>query len=311
MDDTRSMLAALNGSFPDIASMHPLDARAAADSRVTPTPEPGIVASADDVTVQTAGGDIGARIYRPHAPLEAAPLTIYAHGGGFLHGSIASHDRFCRAWAAQTGSTVVSVDYRLAPEHVGPAPVNDVVAVTEWALATGLAPHGVVLAGDSSGANLAAVAAIVLRDQGESPVVGQVLIYPFLDPTMSSESHRRLAEGYFVTGRLLRFYWETYLGGPLGASAPDWRVMPLAAASHSDLPPSITITAGLDPLADEGREYAALLRRSGNEALHRHYPEQFHGFLTIPNYPPAAAAQELLWSDIAELFRNANKEQTT
>lgn len=306
MDDTQRMLAALNATFPDIASMHPLEARAAVDARIVPAQNLDDVAAADDITVPSAAGGIAVRLYRPHAPAASAPLTVYAHGGGFLHGSIAGHDRFCRLWASRTGSSVASLDYRLAPEHLAPAPVYDVVAVANWAAENGHAPHGIVLAGDSSGANLAAAAALVLRESGASPVVGQVLVYPILDPAMRSDSHERLSEGHFVTARSLRFYWENYLGCPAADAAPDWRVMPQTAPDLSNLPPSITITAGLDPLCDEGRDFSALLRGAGNTAIHRNYPDQFHGFLTMPAYAPATAAQHLLWSDFATLF---TKEQ--
>lgn len=302
MNESRSMLAALNASFPDIASMHPLEARAAVDARITPAPNLDVVAATEDTVVPSDAGGIPVRIYHPHEPAAAAPLTVYAHGGGFIHGSIAGHDRFCRTWAARTGSVVVSLDYRLAPEHRAPAPVYDMAAVAEWAHEQGLAPNGVVLAGDSSGANLAAVASIVLRDRGASPAVGQVLIYPILDPAMRSASQRSRAEGYFITARSVRFYWETYLGGSAEETAPDWRVMPQTAADLSGLPASITITAGLDPLCDEGRDYATLLRGAGNLALHRTYPDQFHGFLSMPNYTPAASAQETLWADFAAAF---------
>lgn len=301
MNESRSMLAALNASFPDIASMHPLAARAAVDARIAPAPNFDAVAATEDRVVPSDAGGIPVRIYHPHEPV-AAPTTVYAHGGGFVHGSIAGHDRFCRVWAARTGSTVVSLDYRLAPEHLAPAPVYDMVAVAEWVHEQGLAPHGVVLAGDSSGANLAAVTSIVLRDRGAQHAVGQVLIYPLLDPAMRSASHLSRAEGYFVTARSLRFYWETYLGGAVESVATDWRVAPQTAADLSGLPHSITITAGLDPLCDEGREHAALLRGAGNTALHRNYPDQFHGFLSIPNYSPADSAQETLWTDFADAF---------
>lgn len=302
MDETQRMLAALNASFPDIAGMSPLDARAAVNARISPAPNVSGVVLSDDLVVAARHGGINVRCYSPRTSCPGAPLTVYAHGGGFLHGSIAGHDGFCRMWAAETGSTVVSVDYRLAPEHLAPAPVEDIVAVATWAAAAGRAPHGVVLAGDSSGANLAAAACLALRDQGSSPVVGQVLIYPILDPAMRSDSHRSRAEGYFITARAVRFYWETYLGGPADAATPDWRVMPQTAADLSSLPPALTVTAGLDPLCDEGRDYAAALRRAGTTSVHRHYPDQFHGFLTIPNYAPGAAARDNLWADFAGLF---------
>lgn len=305
MDETQSMLATLNASFPDIARMDPLAARAAVDARIPVPQNPDDSAEADDVLVPAEHGGIPVRIYHPRTHSPAAPATVYAHGGGFLHGSIAGHDRFCRLWAAGTGSTVVSVAYRLAPEHAAPAPVTDVVAVAEWLAASDAGSRGLVLAGDSAGANIAAAAAIALRDNGSNPVTGQVLIYPMLDPHMRSESYRLRGEGYFITARALRFYWENYLGGPVHEAEADWRFMPQAAEDHSSLPPSITITAGLDPLGDEGRSYAALLRQSGITALHRHYPDQFHGFLTMPGYGPGASAREILWADFTRLFSSS------
>lgn len=306
MDETQHMLAALNASFPDIARMEPLAARAAVDARIPPPQNPDDGVTAEDVPVPAEHGGISVRIYRPHEPYPSAPATVYAHGGGFLHGSIAGHDRFCRLWAAGTGSTVVSVAYRLAPEHVAPAPVTDVVAVAEWLAARDDGSRGLVLAGDSAGANIAAAAAIALRESGSTTVAGQVLIYPMLDPRMQSESYRLRGEGYFITARALRFYWENYLGGPAAEAAADWHVMPQTAEDHSSLPPSITITAGLDPLGDEGRSYSALMRRSGNTALHRRYPDQFHGFLTMPDYGPGASAREILWADFTRLFITMN-----
>mgnify|MGYP003305352522 CR=1 FL=1 len=302
MDETQSMLAALNASFPDIARMDPLAARAAVDARITAPQILDDRSAAEDVLIAAEHGGIPVRIYHPNGPSPSAPATVYAHGGGFLHGSIAGHDRFCRLWAAETGSTVISVDYRLAPEHPAPAPVTDIIAVAEWLAARDAGSRGLVLAGDSAGANLAAAAALALRDSGSTPVTGQVLIYPMLDPYMQSESYRLRGEGYFVTARALRFYWENYLGGPAAEAAADWRFMPQTAEDHSCLPPSITITAGLDPLGDEGRNYSELLRRSGNIALHRHYPDQFHGFLTMPDYGPGASAREILWADFTHMF---------
>lgn len=301
MDETERMLELLNASFPDIATMPPLDARAAVDSRVRPAHNLGDVARAENHMVAAATGDVPVRVYHPHDPEPDAPAVVFAHGGGFLHGSIASHDGFCREWSRETRAVVVSVEYRLAPEHSAPAAVDDVVAAVDWVRSRD-AGAGIVVAGDSSGANLAAGAAIALRDRGDSPLVGQVLIYPFLDPTMASESYRTRARGYFVTARLLRYYWATYLGGPPEEADVDWRISPATAASHAGLPPAIVITAGLDPLCDEGRDYARLLRRVGVPALHRHHPDQFHGFLTIAQYRPAEAARELLWSDFSGEF---------
>lgn len=298
MDETTRMRELLNTTFPRLATMSPLAGRAAADDRIRPATNLDDVAATDDLVVEAGTHGIPIRVYHPHEE-RGAPTTVYAHGGGFLHGSIAGHDGFCRRWARATGAAVVSVDYRLAPEAGPGAARDDVVAVTDTAVATGLAEHGLVLAGDSSGGNVAAGAAIRLRDRGESPVVGQVLLYPFLDPTMSSESHRTRADGYFVTAELLGHYWRTFLGDQPDRFDAD--VTPLAVNDLTGLPPAIVVTAGLDPLADEGVDFARRLRDAAVPVVLRHHPDQFHGFLTIPGYGPGISAAEILWSDLRSL----------
>lgn len=300
MTETEQLLALLNQTFPDIAAMSPLDARTAVDARVQAA---GGASDADseDIEIEGAGGPLRLRVYRPNSPpQDPAVVTVYAHSGGFLHGSIASHDSFCRTWARHTGGAVVSVEVRLAPEHGAPASAEDLVTAAQWVRTSGLGDR-VVLAGDSSGANAAAVAALMLRDQGGSALAGQVLIYPFLDPAMQSDSYESRGEGYFVTRRTLGFYWQNYLESS-AVGPDDWRVNPANAADHRGLPPTIVVTAGLDPLCDEGRAYAQLLRGAGVPVLHRQHPDQFHGFLTIPAFAPAVAARELLWSDIRRMF---------
>ena len=307
MTETTRMLALLNETFPDLAAMTPADARIAADARIRPAANLDDVARVEDVMATHGPDAVSVRIYHPHAQRDGAPVTVYAHGGGFLHGSVAGHDGFCRRWAKGTRSTVVSVEYRLAPEAAPPAARDDIVTAVEWARASGLAPHGVVVAGDSSGGNLAAGAAIVLRDRGDTPIIAQVLAYPFLDPSMSTPSHRSRAHGYFVTSDLLAYYWRHYLAGSSReAFAPE--VTPLAVPDLSGLPSAVVITAGLDPLSDEGAQYAHRLRDAGVSVVHRHYPDQFHGFLTIPGYGPADSAAEVLWSDLQQLPETLEKE---
>lgn len=299
MDETTRMLELLNASFPRLATMDPLDGRAAADERIRPATNLDDVAATDDGVVDAGTHGIPIRTYHPREWRPDAPTTVYAHGGGFLHGSIAGHDGFCRRWARATGATVVSVDYRLAPEAGPGAARDDVIAAADWAVEAGLGAHGLLLAGDSSGGNVAAGAAIGLRDRGASPVVAQVLLYPFLDPTMSSESHRARATGYFVTSELLAHYWRTFLGERPGRFDAD--VTPLAVDDLAGLPPAIVVTAGLDPLCDEGADYARRLRSAGVPVTLRHHPDQFHGFLTIPGYGPGISAAEILWSDLRSL----------
>jgi len=301
VDETTRMLDLLNSGFPDLAALPPLAARAAADARVRIPGNLDDVARTDDIVAPTADGDLALRVYRPLSP-HPLPTTVYAHGGGLLHGSIASHDGFCRRWARGTGSVVVSVEYRLAPEHLHPSGVADIVAAARWAAASGLAPEGVLLAGDSAGATLAALAALALRAGGGSPAVGQILLYPMLDPRMASASYRTRGRGYFVTARQLRFYWETALGTDAEEIPADPALSPWFAADLADLPPAVIVTAGLDPLCDEGREYGRRLMAAGVPTVHRRYPDQFHGFVTIPDYGPAEAARDVLWSDIRSAF---------
>ncbi|QNA93697.1 alpha/beta hydrolase [Microbacterium sp. Se5.02b] len=308
MDETTRMLDLLNATFPALATMDPLAGRAAADERIRPASNLDDVASAEDVVVDAGTHRIPIRVYRPHESRPDAPTTVYAHGGGFLHGSIAGHDGFCRRWSRATASVVVSVDYRLAPESGPGAARDDVLAAVDWTVTAGLADHGVVLAGDSSGGNVAAGAAVGLRDRVASPVVGQVLLYPFLDPTMSAPSHRTRASGYFVTSELLAHYWRTFLGDRPDRFDAD--VTPLAVDDLGGLPPAIVVTAGLDPLCDEDAAFARRLREAGVPVILRHHPDQFHGFLTIPGYGPGVSAADILWSDLRSLTTLDAKDRT-
>lgn len=309
MDETARMLDLLNESFPDLTAMSPSDARAAADSRIRPAANLDDVASAEDHFIDAGGYGLRVRVYHPHTLRPRAPVTVYAHGGGFLHGSIEGHDGFCRRWAKHTDSVVVSLDYRLSPEATPPAARDDVIAAVDWAVGRGLADNGAIVAGDSSGGNLAAGAAIALRDRGDSPVVGQVLAYPFLDPMMRSESHRTRGSGYFVTTALLSYYWRAHLGDISTGAAITADATPLAVDDLTDLPPAVIVTAGLDPLCDEGRLYAARLRAAGIRVALRHHPDQFHGFLTIPGYRPATSAASILWHDVIHLAHSPKESR--
>lgn len=308
MTETQRMLALLNESFPDIASLAPLEARSVVDARVRP---PTNIHDVADVTDESIGGAdrwIALRVYHPHDPDASMPPTVFAHGGGFLHGSIASHDGFCQRWARGTRGVVVSVDYGLAPEHHAPEPLEDMLAAVSWTVAARLGARGVIVAGDSAGGNLAAGVALTLRGEG-SPVRGQVLLYPMLDPAMDTASYRTRATGFFVTARLLDAYWRNYLGHS-PARTQDWRICPAAAKDLDRLAPAIVVTAGLDPLSDEGAGYAETIRAASVPVLHRRYPDQFHGFATIADFGPAVAAQSLLWADIRRLFRNSDTKET-
>ena len=307
MDETQRMLSLLNESFPDLAALEPAEARLAVDSRIRPAANVDDVAGTEDHAVDAGGHRISVRVYRPHSRDEAAPLTVFIHGGGYLHGSIEGHDGFCRRWAKGTASVVISVDYRVSTQTAPPGARDDVLAAIDWAVDAGLAPTGILLAGDSSGGALAAAAAIALRDRGASPVVGQVLLYPFLDPSMSSESHRSRATGFFVTSRLLDYYWRVYLAD--AAAVPAHDITPYAVDDLTGLPPAIVVTAGLDPLQDEGEAFAQRLRDAGAPVVLRRYAGQFHGFLTIPGYAPGESAAPVLWSDVRSLTTQLEEER--
>lgn len=303
MNEVERLLTLLNEHFPDIASMDPLEARSVVDSRIGPADNLH-EATAEDYLIDAVNRKIEVRVYKGADHDPELPATIYAHGGGFLHGSILGHDWFCRRWANRTKSTTISVNYRLAPEHGAPAGAEDLLEVIEWAKKQKINDR-FLLAGDSSGANVAAVTALTLLNAPAVKIVGQVLIYPFLDPDMASESHERLAEGYFVTKKSLGMYWDTYLNAPGTKSAQPWQINPLKALNVNGLPPTIVVTAGNDPLSDEGREYYRLLAWHGVPALHRSYSGLFHGFFTIPNFAAGQSAQEVLWADIKNLIYRA------
>jgi len=290
------MLELLNSTFPDLAAMTPDEARAAADARIRPAPNLDDVARTEDHTLATAHGPLRVREYHPHAPEQGSPVTVYAHGGGFLHGSIESHDGFCRRWASQTGMRVVSVDYRLAPEHRPADAADDVAVAARWAATT--TPHGnVVIAGDSAGATAALGAALRLRSDAGVHTTALVAAYPMLDPTCSSESHRTRATGFFVTHRQLRYYWSVALADRIPAPEDT----PWLGDDLEGLPATIVVSAGLDVLTDETRAFAARLRGAGVPTTLRHFPDQFHGFLTMAGYPPGEAAREVLFSDLRAL----------
>jgi acetyl esterase len=243
----------------------------------TPQPVDQVLSS----EVPGPAGSIPVRIYAPEGPAPK-PGLVYFHGGGWARGNLDTHDILCRALANGGGCVVVSVDYRMAPEHTFPAAIDDSVAATRWvaehAEQIGIDPTRLAVGGDSAGGNLAAAVALVLRDESGPALVHQLLIYPVTDYNLDTRSYLDNAEGYNLTREAMRFYWRLYLRDD--SDADDPRASPLRARHFANLPAAFVITAEYDPLRDEGRAYADRLREAGTPVVHRDYAGMIHGFVT-------------------------------
>jgi acetyl esterase len=244
-----------------------------------------------DHAIPGPGGAIGVRLYRPRAAgASMLPVLLYFHGGGWCIGNLDTHDPVCRQLADQAGCAVLSVDYRLAPEHPFPAAVEDCAAALRFIAAEGaslgLDPERIAVGGDSAGGNLAAVCTLLARD-AEIALAAQLLIYPVTDFAMAHPSHDEFAEGFLLTREALQWFGANYVGA---GDPADWRASPLRAPDLSRLPPAAIIVGNCDPLRDEGCAYAERLRQAGVEAdLHLH-PGMIHGFFTMGGRMDAADA---------------------
>ena len=233
-------------------------------------------------TVPGPGGDIPVRIYWPEAG-GTRPLLVFFHGGGWVLGSTATHDGICRALTNATGCVVVSVDYRLAPEHPFPAAAEDAYAALCWAAehaaSLGADAGRLAVAGDSAGGNLAAVVSLMARDRGGPPLRMQILAYPVIDGRQEYTSHEQNAAGYLLTTDAMRWFWGHYV--PLPGDRGDPYASPIAAGDLSGLPPALVFTAEYDPLRDEGEAYAHALEAAGVPTTLRRYAGHIHGFFTM------------------------------
>jgi len=237
----------------------------------------------EDFTIPGPESDLACRLYRP-CEKNKLPILVYFHGGGFTIGSIESHDVVCRHLSQQAECLVVSVDYRLAPEHKYPAAVEDAWAATCWivnnAKQLGGDPDQVAVGGDSAGGNLATVICLMAREAGDPQLKYQLLIYPFLDMSCDMPSHDAFIEGYRLTRDLIAWFCQAYFN--TDDDVTDWRASPIDAHSLADLPPAFILSAGFDPLQDENKSYAYQLEAAGVEVTHSHYPDMIHGFYTMP-----------------------------
>lgn len=277
---------------PKLETLSAQEAREASkQGRAVVQPDPPELASVDNITVPTPDGPIPVRVYKPKALAKTpAPALIFYHGGGWVICDLDSHDVVCRQMADQAGIMVFSIDYRLAPEHKFPAAAVDCIAATQWiidnAAKFGIDKTRIFAGGDSAGGNLTAVVTINARDKGGPKFAGQVLVYPATDMGMTHPSHSNPETDVLLSNALMRWFINHYLNG--NGDAADWRASPLRIKDFKDLPPAFVITAGADPLHDEGVEYKEKLKAAGVDVSYVDYPGQFHGFWTMGKLVPEA-----------------------
>lgn len=262
-------------------------------------PDGAAMAEVRELTAPGPRGDIPLRLYRPHghgavsgagamgAAGEAAaggsPVLVYFHGGGWVIGDLDTHDALCRDLADQSGCVVVSVDYRMGPEHRFPAAPEDCLAATRWvrdqASALGVDASRLAVGGDSAGGNLAAVVSQMARDAGDLPIAFQLLIYPATVQRRFTHSNAVNGQGLLLTVDSMRYFHDHYIDD--AELDFDWRAAPLLREDLSGLPPALVLVAGYDPLCDEGTAYAQRLTQAGNSATLVNFSRQIHGFITM------------------------------
>ncbi|AZH25737.1 alpha/beta hydrolase [Haloplanus aerogenes] len=240
----------------------------------------------------------------PEGDNDARPVFVYFHGGGWVRGDLDTHDGFCRLLAQAADCVVLSVDYRRAPEHPFPTPVYDAYAATAWAAEyadiVGGDPDRIAVGGDSAGGNLAAAVTLLARERDGPAIDHQVLIYPVTDHDFGTDSYAENAEGYLLSRASMQWYWDRYLADDLDGANPY--ASPLRAPDLSDLPSATVVTAGYDPLRDEGAAYADRLREAGVSVTHAEYPGMVHVFVSFPDLKRATDARETIAADLDAAF---------
>jgi acetyl esterase/lipase len=276
------------------------EARALYEGRIALMAPPASIGAVNERSVSGPGGALRLRLYTPLAH-GRHPLLVFFHGSGFVLCSLDTHDGICRNLCAGARCAVLSVDYRLAPEHKFPAGLDDCVFAVRWAAEhaaeLGVDAARIVVGGDSAGGNLAAAAALRLRDEGGLALRGQLLLYPVTDyHTPGTPSYRENAEGYGLTRQTMKWFWAHYLND--AAEAADPYASPLRAPELRGLPPALVVTAEYDPLRDEGEAFARRLRKAGVPVELRRWDGMNHGFLFWVgrvDRAGAAMAETCLW----------------
>ncbi len=277
-----------------LAGRPPLETLSAAEARdamkrgrAILQPDPPDMAEVRDLTCPGPSGAIPLRLYRPKGTAKTAvlPALVYFHGGGWVIGDLETHDTLCRELANGSGTAVVSVDYRLAPEHPFPAPVDDAFAATQWiaanAASLGVDANRIAVGGDSAGGNLAIVVALLARDKGGPRLRFQLLIYPATDFSNTQISYEENGGVLPLTTPVMLYFKHHYVGHLGQDAVTDWRASPLSAPSVKGLPPALVMTAGYDVLRDEGQDFADRLESAGVAVERRHFAGQIHGFITM------------------------------
>jgi acetyl esterase len=277
-----ALIGTLDSGFPPVHTMTGAQARAAIRDRFVPNPDPEPVAAVQDHRIPVDGGSIDVRVYRPAAS-EPLPLLVYAHGGGFVFCDLDSHDGLCRNLANLIPAAVVSVAYRLAPEHRWPTAAEDVYAATRWAVdhaaELGSDSSRVAVGGDSAGGNLAAVTALMARDRGGPSLAAQLLLYPVIAADFDNESYRLFGQGFYNPRAALQWYWDQYVPVPSDRENPY--ASPLQG-NLTGLPPAVVVLAGHDPLRDEGIAFADALESASVSTTRYFFDGGIHGFMTMP-----------------------------
>lgn len=290
--EVQDLLDLINGAgMPPLAEQSVDDARAGY-AQIAVQPGPDVAQVTDRVVTGGPHGDFAVRVYHPTAGSDSLGCLVWIHGGGFVIGDLETADSTCRVLANSAQVVVVSVDYHLAPEHPFPAAIDDVVTALQWVVADarglGVDPTRLAVGGDSAGGNLTAVACQLARDAGGPPIAFQLLVYPAVDLVGDYESRHTNGEGYFLTTETMEWFGRQYLSGRDPATP---RVSPILASDFSGLPPALVLTAGFDPLRDEGVAYADALEAAGVPVERVHFEDEIHGFFDFDFLPDCAVAR--------------------
>jgi len=254
----------------------------------SPTDVP--IGKVETIEIPGPAGAIAARVYTPVAAGgEALPAIVFFHGGGFVLGDLDCYDPLARMLTNESGCRLIAVDYRLAPEHVFPAAVDDCYGAFKWvegnAPALGVDATRIAVAGDSAGGNLAAAAVLMAKEKGAGPPAFQLLMYPALSADLQSGSAQEFAQGYFLGLQAIAWFMRHYAPNP---DPGDYRLIPMSAKDVSGLPPTLIITAGCDPLRDGAKAYAGRLKAAGVKVTYVDYPTMIHSFFSMANFLPVA-----------------------